>query len=392
MEWSKINRSQVLVFTSALLGFLLSFGGTDLSVFEVFAVIVGVLTICIVYRHDLYQFIPFTKQNYILLFFFVLVVFQMFLIPRVEPVFLAASVFLLAVYGVAQFWFSKESDTRRGVVIGYLVGVVFSSLVGAIAYFSILVRDSSERAWFFWEDNIRITAFFDDPNVYGAFLVPAILVFSSKAFFATKRNEYLLYLGLALLIFGNLILTGSRGAWLNLLIGAVVLLIIHRPLWTKEVMVRMMGVVTLSLIVATTVIFAVPLGESSYFSATLVHRHNTSDIPRLQNLQAAPERVMDRSAASVWLGSGSGTYEKNTGSGFSAHNTYLRVLYEQGFVGIALYLTFIIFAIRQAFKKRASQSIYNNVLTAALVGILVQGLFVDTLHWRHFWILVGLVL
>ena len=71
----------------------------------------------------------------------------------------------------------------------------------------------------------------------------------------------------------------------------------------------------------------------------------------------------------------------------SAHSTYVRTLAEQGVLGmvviIALFITTLVFAGRNAVLGRDSYGIGSAALLAAWIGILVNSFVVDTLHWRH---------
>lgn len=375
-----------------LIGLALMFGSTDVSLFEFVAIIVLTVTGYHLLRKRSLTAIPLTTQNYILGAFFVLVTFQIFLIPETSHTFALASLYLIGVYGLVQFWFKKKPSIRTYVTYGYLAGAILSAVLGLGAYLYALTQTRPIDILFFWGDNIRISVLFDDPVVYGAFLVPAVLLLSTKTFFSTTKQLYLRYGALTLLVFSNLILSGSRGAWLNLLAAGCVLLLLYKPLWSRETLRKIVGLASTAILLACMIIFIIPIGGQSYYEATLGARYSSSDQPRIENLRSTPNRITDRSAAAIIFGSGSGTYELSSENNFSAHNTYLRVLYEQGVAGILFYLLFIVFVLKTAFNKRRTEPLLAVLLIALLIGVLVQCLFVDTLHWRHFWMLIGFVL
>jgi O-antigen ligase len=81
----------------------------------------------------------------------------------------------------------------------------------------------------------------------------------------------------------------------------------------------------------------------------------------------------------------------------SSHNTYLRVLAENGLIGfIILFIGLLLIFWNSVLA--ASHSIKHNSMADAawlyscLSGILAESVVIDTLHWRHLWIIAGLVL
>lgn len=77
----------------------------------------------------------------------------------------------------------------------------------------------------------------------------------------------------------------------------------------------------------------------------------------------------------------------------SAHNLYLRVLTENGIVGFVLIIgSMITILFAMTGLRRMIYSTDILWLFSCLVGIIVQSFVIDTLHWRHFWILFGFLL
>jgi O-antigen ligase len=77
------------------------------------------------------------------------------------------------------------------------------------------------------------------------------------------------------------------------------------------------------------------------------------------------------------------------------HSLYLRVLAEQGWLGITALLmliaTIIVFLLRVIrFPSSPFQRSLATIVLASLIAILANSFFIDTLHWRHFWLLLGL--
>jgi O-antigen ligase len=81
--------------------------------------------------------------------------------------------------------------------------------------------------------------------------------------------------------------------------------------------------------------------------------------------------------------------------GYAAHSTYIRALAEQGLLGlfivVALLLGTLLLAFRNAVVGRDTYGVGSAALLAAWTGILANSVFVDTMHWRHLWLLAALI-
>ena len=93
------------------------------------------------------------------------------------------------------------------------------------------------------------------------------------------------------------------------------------------------------------------------------------------------------------LGIGPGQFEVL--SPVSAHSLYVRALAEQGLLGLltVLGLVFLTLALAgsNALASRDTHGIGSAALLAAWCGLLADSFFVDTLHWRHLWLVAALI-
>lgn len=150
----------------------------------------------------------------------------------------------------------------------------------------------------------------------------------------------------------------------------------------------LLGVTAAALLVL--LVFLVPVqNEATFFEYSLATRSVSSDAPRFENLQSAPEKIVERNSAEILLGSGTGAYQEESTARIAAHNTFLTVLYEQGALGIFLLLS----VIAALCYKRCSRPLSPSSLLflGLLLGLLIEAVYVDILHWRHFWVLLALI-
>src|SRR5207237_6866316 len=79
----------------------------------------------------------------------------------------------------------------------------------------------------------------------------------------------------------------------------------------------------------------------------------------------------------------------------ATHSTFVRVFAEQGFLGlallIALLLATLVLALRNVVVGANTWGIGSTALLGAWCGVIFNSVVVDTLHWRHLWVLVALI-
>jgi O-antigen ligase len=268
----------------------------------------------------------------------------------------------------------------RAAAGGYLVAAVLSASLGLLALFLALPG----RDLLVFED--RVQALFKDPNVFGPFLVPAALILVEETL--TPRlfglHRFLKGLLLLLLLLG-LIFSGSRGAWANLAVGLGALLVVMalRRGGGRKVLLALV----LTLVAGVLVAGAVSLSGSSDF-LTERARVQSYDADRF-GAQAAGLEPAQRYP----FGVGPGQFELV--APISAHSTYVRVFAEQGLPGILAFLTLVLFtlgaAVANAVAGRDTYGIGSAALLGAWCGLLVNSFVIDTLHWRHLWVVAALI-
>jgi O-antigen ligase len=288
-----------------------------------------------------------------------------------------------AYVAVLALWCAGWVTSRRRAKVaagGYLVAAGLSASLGLLALF--LPLPGAELMVF--ED--RVQALFKDPNVFGPFLVPAVLILVEETLTPRLFGFNRLLKGLLLILLTlALIFSASRGAWANLAVGLGVLLAVMalRRGGGRKVLLALV----LALVAGVLVAGAVSLSGSGDF---------LSERARVQSYDA------DRFGAQVAglepaqrypFGVGPGQFERV--APISAHSTYVRVFAEQGLPGMLAFLALLVFtlgaALANAVTGRDTYGIGSAALLGAWCGLLVNSFVIDTLHWRHLWVVAALV-
>ena len=296
----------------------------------------------------------------------------------------AASYFLISVFVVAiGLWLPSyvvTSGRARLVVRAYLVAAVSSAALGVLALFApvpgaeVLVEGG------------RAQALFQDPNVFGPFLIPPLLIVVEEIVQPRLLPARLVtkVVIAAILVLGVLF-SYSRGAWLNL---AVALVVMGAALSLRRGGARRaLGLLAVLGIAAAVVAGTVAATGSGDFLA------ERAQPQRYDQQRFGGQRAGVEPALRYPFGAGPGQFESV--AQISAHSSYARVLGEQGFLGLLALLALLAFTLgvglKNAARGRGTYGIGSAALLGAWCGLLVNSFVVDTLHWRHLWIVAALI-
>ncbi len=309
---------------------------------------------------------------------------QMKLYPD-GPLYIAVSLFLAlsAVFFAAVI----EADYRRLTVLinAYLAAAFLTALVGIAAYFGAL----GDIGYFVRYG--RAAGGFEDPNVFGPFLVLPALYLIHRVLTGPVRTILFAAVPLAVIAMG-LLLSFSRGAW-GLMAFSTLLLIVTLLAKHRSGMVRMriifMSMLALALL-AVTVIAALQIPQVADLFASraqLTQDYDTAQFGRFARYKLGFIMAMEHPL-------GIGPLEFGLIFGEDTHDIWLKALMDYGWLGFASYLTLIILTIAAGFRILLRERPWQPVYVCAyivLIGHTALGTVIDTDHWRHFYMLLGIV-
>lgn len=372
-----------------LVGFLFLDSKTTLSLVDIaLGAFVALAFIAAVRKRDAQQFYHL-PQNFFVALFAIFALAYAVAQPGGSHLFLLKTLYLVAGYAAIHYFSQKEENLRDSLMSGYAFGAAASACLGLVAYAVLVANPSASSVPLVWIDGVRLSGFFDDPVVYGAFLAPALLFFFYRLEATKTTATRIAIMGVIGAVYINLVLTGSRGAWLNALVAGAVALALSTQ--ARHFLLSVRGAIAgaMFLVAALVVIFVIPVHGTTYYAATLQARAASSDAPRFETWRESPALLAHRPIFQIPFGSGGGSFPSVSSRKLDAHNVYLKTLYEYGALGLALIAGFFFFAARAAIR-RAQKSPVFVIVAASLAGIAAQGMFVDVLHWRHLWLLAGL--
>ena len=308
----------------------------------------------------------------------------------VEPTEAFQFFFITAYLLIFSVWFAGYLDSRakaRAVVVTWLiVGVISSVLAVAALYLPIPGRAEILSNV---DGGVRAAGFFKDPNVFGPFLVPIAVILMEQLI--SPRRPRLLnlrpltsWLALAALSLGVLF-SYSRAAWGNYAIAVAVALLASaaRRRGTRSAMKALIALLSTAG-VAAVVLSAT--GSIAFLEARA----------RLQTYDTQRFAAQDFGWKLGWthpVGIGPGQFRFHYP--VESHSTFIRTFSEQGFLGLALWvavlLVTLVFALRNVVRGRDTFGIGSAALLGAWCGLIFNSAVVDTLHWRHLWLVAALI-
>jgi O-antigen ligase len=285
--------------------------------------------------------------------------------------------------GVFALWLSAYVASVRSarlVVLAYLGGAALSAAAACVA---LIVPFPGSDALV---SGPRAQGLFKDPNVFGPFLVPAALILMEETV-TPRLLRFRLATKLMLLsvLTVGVVFSFSRAAWLNLAVGVLVLLTVLAL--RRGGARRALTLLAVALVAGAALVAVVEATSATDF---LSQRAALQDYDAQRfGAQASGIEIAERHP----LGLGPGQFERV--SDLSAHSTYVRALAEEGVLGVLLLLGLLVltlgFAARNVALGVDTYGIGSAALLAAWCGLLANSIFVDTLHWRHLWLVAALI-
>jgi O-antigen ligase len=272
---------------------------------------------------------------------------------------------MLAVWLVWEF--AVDSESRRKLGVAYMLGA-YVSIINTFREFASNIASSANSAQRFNADGW-------DQNDLAVALALGILISRYAAQGASKPIRILafVYMPLALVAIA---LTGSRGG--SIVAGIAILAIAVQ--WKGKLTVKMaaLGILCAATYVGMSVVPEDSLGR--IMTATTDVQDMNARVPIWRAAMAAIP-------AHLLLGSGAGSFPIASGMGMVAHNTFLSVLLEEGFLGFAVFLTILIMLFQSVRKAELPvRSIWTTIMICWCVGV-------SSLTWeqtRLTWIIFAL--
>lgn len=326
---------------------------------------------------------PLTATLLVLMALFSLLQFVPIVVQAHSPdtsAFYALVTAMLIAIGVHLGRLHASGDVRfRDFIVGYAIAGLFSAVVGLISLRPDVATMAPEILGMG-----RPKGFFKDPNVFAPYLIPATLVFLEAA--GQRRGPMtILFICFALVCTAGVISAASRGAWVNLAVTIAVYAVFCSA--------RQKAMVAYAVLIAAVAIAVgsnlMGEGGDDQRFALYTDRMQLQEYDR-DRFSAGLEAV--ELGLRYPAGVGPGEITNYLGKGMDPHNTYARIWAENGPAALVLFVAILLLLAAHLVQECVTARRLDRVFICAfamLAGALVNAGVIDTLHWRHFWVVLA---
>jgi len=304
---------------------------------------------------------------------------------KTAPMYIAVSLFLAF---TAVFFAAIINSNHRILAVifnAYILAAGCTSLLGILGYF-----DAFPGAEVFTRYG-RAMGAFQDPNVFGPFLMLPLAWLVHGVLVGDLRSLPIRLVPILIITLG-IFLSFSRAAWgmaALIVAGLALLLFIRNPNRLFRLRIILLAGLAVGLVLLAIVIALQIPSVAELFTA------------RAQLVQEYDEAQFGRFARH-WYGMlmsidhplGIGPLEFGPIFGEDTHNIWLKAALDYGWIGFISYLTLTMLTLglglRILFRERPWQPFLLCAYLVYLAHVAI-GNVIDTDHWRHFWLLIGIV-
>ncbi len=302
-------------------------------------------------------------------------------------VFVAVTVFLwLTTIFAANYVADAPHRRMRLIMKAYMAAAVIVSVIGTLAYLGLL---PGKEIFLLYG---RAKSTFQDPNVYGPFLVLPAMFALQKVLLARPRRA-LFASAIYILLFIGVFVSFSRAAWGHFAVSSLLVYALVFVLEAKAkdkirmIILAMVGVLGLTAILG------------GLLSIDSVRSLFNERFALEQNYDSGSTGRFGRQAYAVGLAIthpfGIGPKEfRQLRITEEPHNTYISVILNYGWLGGMAFITMLLTTLWRGVSLLPRGS-PNRFLLIPLVSVffplLVEAAIIDTDHWRHLYLVAGLI-
>ena len=301
-------------------------------------------------------------------------------------IFSLVTVFLLVTAYFVANYVAEATERRMRIVIGaYTVVAVLSAIIGTLAYLGIMPGAEVFTRYG------RAKAAFNDPNVYGPFLVLPAMYALQRVLLSSGRTAIIAGI-IYMILFVGVFASFSRAAWGHF--AASSLIVVMLCFWLEstardKVRIMIMSLVgTGMLVIALAGLLSIPSVSSLFEQRAAGQNYDSGETGRFGRQGYAFELALDHP-----LGLGPGQF-RNLRVIEEPHNVYVSVIHVYGWGGAALYYLLVILTLWKGIAALTRPSPYRLMmipLVATFTMLVGESAIIDSDHWRHYYLVAGLI-
>ncbi|MGH6672185.1 MAG: O-antigen ligase family protein [Xanthobacteraceae bacterium] len=265
----------------------------------------------------------------------------------------------------------------------YILAALIATAAGYLGFFHLIPH------YEIFLDNDRVSATFKDPNVFGPFLIYPLLLL---IFGMITRGIRTIELVALLALLGGLFLSFSRGAWMHFTVSTIIAIVLlfaatPDPRMRKRIVLFALGAALLVALFVLALSSIDSVRDMLFVRAKAIQPYDVGPGGRFWFQRLALSQILEHP-------NGLGPFEFARIFGGQQHDVYMQGFLVYGWLGGAAYFTLVLVTLGIGIRPALIATPWQYYLIAAyaaFVGEACEGFIVDTDHWRHFFLLLGLI-
>jgi O-antigen ligase len=292
---------------------------------------------------------------------------------------------LLTAYFMANYVAEDTERRMRLVMRAYTAVAMISAMIGTLAYLGVM-----PGADIFLRYG-RAKAAFNDPNVFGPFLILPAMYALQRLLLSSGRSAIIAG-GIYMVLFVGVFVSFSRAAWGHFALSSLIVLVLC--FWLEaaardKVRIMIMSLLGAAmLVVALAGLLSIPSVASLFEQRAAGQNYDSGETGRFGRQGYAFELALDNPL-------GIGPHEfRNLRIIEEPHNVYVTVLHVYGWGGGAIYYLLVILTLWRGVAALTRPSPYRLMmipLVATFTMLVGESAIIDSDHWRHYYLLIGLI-
>ncbi len=307
---------------------------------------------------------------------------------NITSIYMACSAIFLAAY-------LSVDTTRRidNIFSGFIFGAVVAGVLALLAF--VFVKTIGRTFVSLGANSLitygRATGLFKDPNVFSTYLVLPCVLLAQRLLLGTTRRPLVTFVYFCI-VTSSLVLALSRGAWINMSASILLMVFLTFALTQSNVLrgrVVLLSIVGLAIIAVAIILLLSSPDMQKLFADrfTLVKNYDGGERGRFGNQLNSIPLLLERPL-------GLGVLEFKRIYTVAPHNTFLNSFAVGGWLAGVSYFCLVCSNIYVGFRTVITRSPYQNhaiLVFSCLVNVMLQGIQIDTEHWRHYYWMMGLM-
>jgi hypothetical protein len=301
--------------------------------------------------------------------------------------FQVVTIFLLfTAYWVANYVADAPQKHMRIIVNAYILTAVFSAILGTAGYLGLIPHGHDLLTLY-----DRAKALFNDPNVYGPFLILPACYALQRILLDKPKRATIAGIAFAILSIGVFV-SFSRAAWAHLIASCLgTFLFCFFAVANAKEKVRMLILTLLGalmIVVALGGLLSIPTVQRLFEVRATAQNYDEGETGRFGRQGYAFELALNN----PW---GIGPMEfRNLKIREEPHDAYVSVLHVYGWGGGLVFYLFIGITIWRGVSfvlRKSANRLLLIPLVSTFIPLCVEAAIIDLDHWRHFFLIAGLI-